>query len=171
MLNEFKPALFFVGKFMLIYFVGNILYGLYVESYGDRADHLTTWVTEQTIVLLNNIGESTEAYANETEPKVHILDNERVVLSIYEGCNGLNVIVIFIAFVVAYGGRLKNIIWFSVSGIVVIHIMNLTRIVLLYFVAQYYPNFMYFTHKYLFTGFIYAVVLALWYWWATKWSK
>ena len=171
MFKEFKPALLFVAKFLVIYFIGNILYGIYVESFGHVADPATNWVTDQSVTILNWVGEATEAYKDDANPKVHILLNERTVLSIYEGCNGLNVIVIFVAFLFAYGGKWIRVIWFIPFGVLFIHMANLTRIVLLYFVAEYYPNFMYFTHKYLFTGFIYAFVLLLWYWWATRISK
>lgn len=171
MLKEFKPAILFVTKFLIIYFVGNILYGVYVESFNQVVDPITNWVTKQSVNVLNNVGEVTEAFEDEANPKVHILTNERTVLSVYEGCNGVNVIVIFVAFLFAYGGKWIRLLWFVPIGIILIHLANLTRIVLLYFVAEYYPNFMYFTHKYLFTGFIYVFVLMLWYLWATRISK
>lgn len=171
MLKEFKPALLFVAKFLAIYFVGNILYGIYVESFNQVADPITNWVTLQSVEILNNVGEVTEAYEDEFVPNIHILLNDRSVISIYEGCNGVNVMVIFIAFLIAFGGKWIKMLWFIPVGIIGIHLTNLTRIVLLFFVAEYHPNLMYFTHKYLFTGFIYAFVLLLWYLWATRISK
>ena len=171
MLKEFKPALLFVTKFLIIYFIGNVIYGLYVESFGEKPDVLTEWVTEQSVQILNTTGQSTEVYCDEQAPKVHIVTENRAVISVYEGCNGVNVFVIFIAFVIAYGGNYKNLLWFIPLGLVGVHVANLLRIVMLYFVAEYFPNYMYFTHKFLFTGFIYAFVLALWYGWVIIWSK
>lgn len=171
MIKEFKPAIFFVLKFLAIYFVGNILYGLYVESYDQIADPVTTWVTEQSVGILNISGQQTEAFKGSTDPKVYIKNTGQTVLSVYEGCNGLNVIIIFVAFLVAYGGKAKDFLWFIPLGILSIHLANLARIILLYFVVRYYPDYMYFTHKFLFTGFIYAFVLLLWYIWVSKLNK
>lgn len=171
MLKEFKPALLFVANFLAIYFIGNIIYGLFIESFQQVADPVTGWVTLQSADILNMLGAEVKTYADEMLPKVHILLENRTVLSVYEGCNGLNVIIIFVAFLFAYGGSTKSYLWFVPLGIVTIHFANLGRIVMLYYVAEFYPNFMYFTHKYLFTATIYVFVLALWYWWATKVSK
>ncbi len=170
-LKEFKPALLFVTKFLVIYFIGNIIYGVYVESFNNMADPVTTWVTNQTNYFLNGLGEGSEILTDNAQPKVHIFNGSDKVLSVYEGCNGLNVMIIFVAFLVAYGGNLRNLMWFIPLGLVLIHFANIVRIVLLYFVAYYRPNFMYFTHKFLFTGFIYAFVLVLWYWWVTRLSQ
>ena len=171
MIKEFKPALLFVAKFLVIYFVGNVIYGVYVESFNNVADPMTNWVTIQSAQILNLFVAGVESYSDPMLPKVHLLLNNRTVISVYEGCNGLNVIIIFVAFLAAYGGRLKRLSWFVPLGIVIIHLFNLARIALLYYVAEYHHTFMYFTHKYLFTATIYVVVLALWYWWATKLSK
>lgn len=50
-------------------------------------------------------------------------------------------------------------------GILIIHLINLGRIYLLFLVALYRPNYLYFTHKYFFTGIIYIAIFALWYIW------
>ncbi len=171
MLKEFKPALLFVTKFLAIYFIGNILYGLYVESFDNRPDSATAIVTDQSVWCLKESGENVESSLDSDQPKVHILLNNKIVLSVFEGCNGLNVMIIFLAFLVAYGGSWKKMLWFVPLGLVAIHLANLGRIAMLYYIAHYHPNWMYFTHKFLFTGFIYAFVLLLWYWWVTRLSK
>lgn len=171
MIKEFKPALFFLGKFLGVYFVGNIVYGLYIESFGDLADPMTSWVSNQTVTILNFMGLNTETLVDDFAPKVRLLLDGHSVVSVYEGCNGLNVMIIFAAFLVAYSGNMKRLLWFVPFGLLVTHLMNLTRIVLLFFVAEYYENYLYFTHKYIFTAAIYVVILILWYWWIVRLSK
>jgi len=171
MLKEFKPALWFLAKFLGVYFLGNIVYGVYIEGFGQVADPLTSWVSEQIVFLLSAFGLETSSMADDFAPKVRILLESHSVISIYEGCNGLNVIIIFIAFLVAYAGNLPRLVWFIPLGILVIHLMNLTRIILLFYVAEYYEDYLYFTHKYLFTAIIYVGVLGLWYWWVTYLNK
>ena len=171
MIKEFKPALLFLVKFLGVYFIGNIVYGLYIESFGNSADPMTAWVSNQTATILNWMGLHTETLVDDFAPKIRLLLDEHSVLSIYEGCNGLNVMIIFVGFLAAYAGNIKRLFWFVPFGLLVIHLMNLTRIVLLFFVAEYYEDYLYFTHKYLFTGVIYVAILILWYWWIVSLSK
>ncbi len=171
MIKEFKPALLFLAKFLGVYFLGNIIYGLYIESFGNIADPMTFWVSEQTVLFLKAIGLHTETLLDDFAPKVRILLDDHSVLSVYEGCNGLNVMIIFVAFLVAYAGNMRKLLWFIPFGLLAIHLMNLSRIILLFFVAEYYEDYLYFTHKYLFTAVIYVGVLVLWYWWISKLSK
>jgi exosortase family protein XrtF len=171
MIKEFKPALLFLVKFLGVYFVGNIVYGLYIEGFGNVADPMTVWVSNQTVTILNLLGLNSETLVDDLAPKIRLLLDDHSVLSIYEGCNGLNVMIIFVAFLAAYSGNMKRLLWFVPFGLLMIHLMNLTRIVLLFFVAEYYEGYLYFTHKYLFTAVIYVGILILWYWWITKLSK
>jgi exosortase/archaeosortase family protein len=62
-------------------------------------------------------------------------------------------------------------IWFVPLGLAVIHVANLGRIVLLFLVSLYEPEYLYFTHKYLFTAFIYLFVFLLWILWVMKIAK
>jgi exosortase/archaeosortase family protein len=59
-------------------------------------------------------------------------------------------------------------LWFIPAGLIVIHIFNLGRISLLYFVAQRYEEYFYLFHKYFFTAIIYVVVFLLWALWVLK---
>lgn len=164
-LSEFRPTIYFLGKFLLIYLLGNFLYGLYVSSFSPHPDPITDKVSRQTAVILNWAGENTSCALDPKKPTVHIGDEGRWVISIYEGCNGINIMIIFIAFIVAFGPIGKSIGWFVPLGLLIIHISNLLRLLLLYWVTIQLPQYLYFIHKYLFTAAIYLVVLILWWWW------
>ena len=105
------------------------------------------------------------------KPSIPIYLNGERTVSVFEGCNSLNVIIVMLAFLVAYQGRAKYYLWFIPLSIVVIYIANLIRIDALVFVSVYLPDYMYFTHKYFFTAFIYAVVFLLWFWWVKLSSR
>lgn len=165
MFKEFKPSLLFLARFLGIYFAGNVLYGLYVESFGDKADRITLAVTVQSSFLLNLLGYSAEPVLNRQGPTVFIETQDKIALSVYEGCNGINVMILFVAFVIAFGGLIGKMIWFLPCGLVIIHISNLLRISLLFFVSEYYSKYFYYVHKYLFTAMIYVVVFSLWIVW------
>lgn len=167
-LSEFKPSIFFLLRFLGVYFVGNLLYGFYVESFGDKPDALTHLATYQTATCLRSLGLDVNARENTQGPTVFLETDNDIVLSVYEGCNGLNVMIVFVAFMVAFGGPKKKMLWFVPAGLIIIHIFNLGRISLLYFVAQRYEEYFYLFHKYFFTAIIYVVVFLLWALWVLK---
>ncbi|HEX5169280.1 MAG TPA: exosortase family protein XrtF [Cyclobacteriaceae bacterium] len=167
-LKEFKPSIYFLLRFLGVYVAGNLLYGLYVESFGDDPDPLTHMVTYQTARCLQNFGFDTTARDNTQGPTVFLETDNEIVLGVYEGCNGLNVMIVFVAFMVAFGGPVKKMLWFIPAGLLIIHIFNLGRISLLYFVAQRYEEYFYLFHKYFFTAIIYIVVFLLWTFWVLK---
>lgn len=167
-IKEFRPALLFLARFLAVYVVGNVLYGLYIESFGDQVDAVTRVVTEHTSALLRATGEETSTGDRAGRPIVLLMnETEGTVLNVYEGCNGLNVMIVFVAFLVAFGGPLKKMAWFIPAGLLIIHVFNLLRIGLLYYVATHFEQYFYFFHKYLFTAILYAVVFGLWVWWVT----
>jgi exosortase family protein XrtF len=90
---------------------------------------------------------------------------------VYEGCNGLNVMIIFVAFLVAFGPIGRTLAWFIPLGLFIIHLVNLARIGLLFWVSLYMPKYMYFTHKYFFTAILYVVVFVLWIWWVRRYAS
>lgn len=165
LIREFKPALIFLGKFLAIYFAGNILYGLYIESCGDYADAVTHSVTAQTSWVLNVVGYESTYREVDGMPKVALMDAGDIVLYVFEGCNGINVMIVFVAFLFAFGGSLKAFLFFLPAGLLIIHLVNLIRISFLFYLAQTNATQFYYYHKYLFTATLYAVVFGLWYIW------
>lgn len=168
-ISQFKPALLFLARFLAVYVVGNVLYGLYIESFGDEVDAVTRVVTEHTSALLQITGEATSTGDRAGRPIVLLMNaSDGTVLNVFEGCNGLNVMIVFVAFLVAFGGPLKKMAWFIPAGLLIIHVFNLLRIGLLYYVATHFEQYFYFFHKYLFTAILYMVVFGLWVYWVTK---
>jgi exosortase family protein XrtF len=170
-IKEFRPTIMFLVKFLGIYLVGNLLYGFYVTAYSPAPDPLTRNVTVQTATALRLTGHEVEIEDHPVKATVMILDDGKSVVSVFEGCNGLNTAIIFIAFLFAFGPVSRQLIWFIPLGLLVLHVTNLLRIGGLFLIASYLPDFLYFTHKYLFTAVIYAVVFALWVWWVLKFAR
>lgn len=169
--KEFKPTIFFLVKFLGIYLITNLLYGWYVTAWYPKPDPVTSWVSNQSAAILRAAGYDSQSIDNTKKPTTIILNGDTSVLSVYEGCNGINSAIVFLAFLLAFGPYNKTLFWFAPLGILLVHIANLLRIVLLFFVAIYLPHYLYFSHKYLFTAFIYLVVFAMWIGWVVKLSK
>jgi exosortase family protein XrtF len=138
------------------------MYGIYIENAGKEADAITQHVTVQTCYLLNLNDREVVNVLNESGPTVFIKHYGRVILSVFEGCNGINVMIVFVAFMVAFGGAIRKLVWFIPLGLVVIHLANLGRLFLLYVTAVQSPRYFYYFHKYFFTAILYLIVLALW---------
>jgi exosortase family protein XrtF len=170
MIKEFKPAFLFLARFLGIYLLGNIAYGLLIESYGQVPDAFTVSVSSQTAGILRWFGEPSAAVRNEAGPTVFLQRLDDTVLNIYEGCNGVNVVVVFVAFVIAFGGRLRSMLLFLSGGIIVLHLANLGRIILLYQTALHYQEYFYYVHKYFFTAILYLIVFSMWAVWVIKFN-
>lgn len=169
--KEFKPAMLFLAKFVGIYLVANLLYGLYVSSYRPKPDPITRNVSDQTAAILRATGYTVISQDSENKPTTRIEWQDRNVLSIYEGCNGINTAIIFLAFIVAFGPLRWNAVFFTLAGLLIIHVTNLLRILWLFLVAVKYPQYLYFSHKYLFTAALYFVIFVLWMLWVKKFSR
>ena len=146
MIREFRPALFFLLRFVGVYVIGNILSGLYVEPYDDGPDSATQVVARHASWVLHQCGEVTAVQNGTGDPTVYLHNEDGVALSFFEGCNGINVMIVFFAFIVAFGGSWKRMTWFVPLGLFIIHLANLGRLSLLYFAAIYYQSYFYFIH-------------------------
>lgn len=170
MIKEFKPALRFLGVFVGLYLTMNLFYGWWITTY-DEADPATVSVTHQSSILLNLLGEDAYTKPKFNTPTISILKGSHIVVNVFEGCNGINVAIVFLAFMVAFGGDRKKMLWFIPLGLLIIHIANLLRVSGLYLVAEYFQQYFYYVHKYAFTASIYLIVFILWWWWIEKINK
>lgn len=167
-LQEFKPAILFLVKFISLYLIGNIAYGLYITYFLPFPDPVTSWVTDQSSAILHVFGYNTQTSLQIGKPNVLVSLGGRSIIAVFEGCNGLNVMIIFIAFLIAFGPLNRKLAWFIPVGLVVIHAANLVRIIVLFFIALSFPDYLYFLHKYFFTAFLYLVVFIFWYFWVSR---
>ena len=154
--------------FLGLYLGGNVMYGLWIAYYKGSPDPATWAVTYQTSKVLHQVGYPVEMVENTQGPTVFLKNDGKIFLNIYEGCNGINVMIVFVAFLVAFGGQRKKLSWFLPAGMVIIHLSNIARIALLYFVAVGYQHYFYYVHKYVFTAAIYVIVFLLWVIWVVK---
>jgi exosortase/archaeosortase family protein len=86
-------------------------------------------------------------------------------LEIFEGCSGLKQFAQFGILILLCPGKWYNKIWFIPSGIILIHITNIVRMVGLSMVIMNCPEYWEFTHNFLFKWLFYAVIFSLWVFW------
>jgi exosortase family protein XrtF len=167
------PAIKFLGIFLSTYLFGNLIYGFYIESNYPLADHVTQMVSRQSSWLINltAIGQDTRSILSEIDPVLLMMENGKTILRVYEGCNGINVMIVFVAFLFAFDGISRHGIKFILVGILIIHAANLCRIILLFWVAKEHQSYFYYVHKYFFTAALYLIVMALWWVWVYRLLK
>ncbi|WP_417602175.1 exosortase family protein XrtF [Owenweeksia hongkongensis] len=183
MWKEFKPTILFLAKFFGIYFLFSMLYGFYISSYDTSDPPQTDPITKYIAV---NCGKAASilGYQFRIVEDDHVnavnkfevtydsiwLDNNYAI-SIEEGCNGINIMILFVAFVVAFGGKWLSMLLFIPSGLLFIHISNIARLMLLSLLnVEWGGEAFHFFHKYGFTAVIYLSVFLLWYLWVVKFS-
>lgn len=177
MLKEFRPTIFFLLKFALIFGIGSWMYSSYIKAAHQaevpHPDPFTDLVAIQSNFVVRSLGYDSQVYYPESSSIIYIyitgLDDYGV--AFFEGCNGLNIMILFLAFVIAFSNNWRNMLWFIPAGLLAIHIFNLLRIAALTILATVDGSYFHFFHKFVFTGIIYAFVLLLWYVWAVKYSK
>jgi len=87
---------------------------------------------------------------------------------VIEGCNGLSVMILFLAFVLAFGPWSSRKGKFVVWGLLAIHAFNVIRVAVLALIIHHSDGSWYSVQKNLFTGSIYLLVLVLWVLWTRQ---
>ncbi|QNR24816.1 exosortase family protein XrtF [Croceimicrobium hydrocarbonivorans] len=181
MWKEFKPTILFLIKFISIYLVGSGLYGYYISNYDlqEKLDPITRWVTYQCAGTAGMFGYDSEVVQNDhlareenAEQTYDSLWLDRTyAISVEEGCNGINIMILFVAFVIGFGGKFLNTLLFIPAGLLFIHFANLGRLMLLSVLnVDFDGKGFHFFHKYGFTAVLYLAILILWYFWVMHWN-
>ncbi|WP_333599454.1 exosortase family protein XrtF [Flavobacterium sp.] len=173
LLLQYKPFLLFLGKFLLSYLILTILYQSYLNKFDaskSEVDTFTQSVAQQTVTVLSWFDSQSYTMPNLKEPSIKIFYHSKYVSRIIEGCNALSVIILFIAFVVAFTGKFKQTVLFILLGSVFIHVLNIGRIALLSIALYHFPQYEHLLHGVIFPLIIYGIVFLLWVVWVNKYS-
>lgn len=108
---------------------------------------------------------------NTDELSMKFMLNGRYVSRIIEGCSSVSVIILFLAFIIAFSGSLKATILFGIFGSVLIYIVNLIRIVALSVLYYRFPEYQVILHDLLFPLVIYGLTFVLWVTWVKFYSN
>jgi len=166
LINENKRVLYFIGRFLLAFAGLSLIYGIWIDSYGNLSDPFS-WLVGRNLQLLFG-AENLKLEQILGHPAIAVDYNGSSAVSLFEGCNGLSVMILFFAFVFAFKGNWKDLLWFVPIGLMIIHLFNLGRLSLLIYLAHGNSPLFHFMHKYLFTLIIYAVVFGLWVVWVRR---
>lgn len=148
------------------------MYQFFLDSFeSGKADAITRFVAHNTEMVLSGLDKSVFIEENDKEPFFTLFFHQKGIIRIVEGCNGISLIILFISFVVAFSGNLKNTLLFVFGGSLLIYILNIFRIAGLIILIYRFPSQLHLLHAVLFPLVIYAVVFILWFFWVNKFSK
>lgn len=171
---KYKSVIKFIGTFLVVYIALSVAYKFYLQfSDGSKfyPDYFTHLVAKQSESLLNTFGYSSEVVPQPNEPSMMLRVKGKYLARVVEGCNSISVVILFVSFVIAFSGRLKETVLFVLSGSVLLYTVNLIRIVLLSMGLYHFPGKSDFLHSVIFPSIIYGMVFLLWMFWVNRFSK
>ncbi len=146
------------------------LYRFYLQKYQQkepefRVSPITELVAHHSVRLGNMSGFRFSSEPVHTSLSISLLINGDYVANIVEGCNAVSIIILFWAFIIAFSGKLTNLIGFGIWGTVSIYVLNIFRIVVISLALHKYPQYSGFLHQIVFPAIIYGYTLFLWVLW------
>ncbi|PWG04642.1 exosortase family protein XrtF [Polaribacter aquimarinus] len=175
-MKKHKNIVVFLIKFFATYFILVTIYNFYLQNSqqkegGFKTASITTLVAHQTESLLEFFGYHVDALQHKKELSVKLLIENQYTARVIEGCNSISVIILFIAFIVAFSGSIKATVLFSLFGALFIYTINVVRIAFLTVLIYKYPERQEFLHNLVFPAIIYGCVFLLWVIWVNKFSN
>ncbi|MCC9062937.1 exosortase family protein XrtF [Flavobacterium piscisymbiosum] len=171
-LTQFKPFLVFISTFFAAYIIVTLLYKFYLNTFETNdVDGITNVVGKNVEQLMDLFNCDIKIHKSIANSWLEVWYNKKYLVRIVEGCNAVSVIILFVAFVLAFSGKLKTTLLYIVFGILFIYILNVVRIALLVVLLFYFPQYNHFLHGTFFPLIIYGAVFILWIIWVNKFSK
>jgi exosortase family protein XrtF len=141
-----------------------------IKDDGFKCSSLTTQVANQTVSLLNTFGYHVTSIQHEKEMSVKLLVGDAYVARVIEGCNSMSIIILFIAFIIAFAGPVKTTVAYILIGSLIVYGINILRIAFLTMMLYKFPNEQMVLHNLAFPAIIYGTTFLLWVVWVQKFS-
>lgn len=174
------PIRLFLGKALLLFIIWKVVYSgfLYDSQYLDHP--LTTHVAEASASVLNHLT-SMSGFSTKRENTTIVFEGAGTVsqlsaiyhydyktLNIANACNGLEVFVLYIGFIICMPSSFLRKLKYIVLGILILDAINILRCVGLIYLIEYFEVYFDFAHHYLFKAMVYTATLIIWGYFARK---
>ncbi len=160
------PLNLFLIKCAVLFIGWLALYTFYIHPNGTLDRFAVDLLIREGTWVLDAIGYDTIQEDLEGDVRTLGIDGSFGVW-VGDPCNGVEVIALFIGFLIAFPAKKKHLWWFIPTGVIAIHHLNLLRVIVLAIIQSKAPEYLDFNHTYTFTILIYGFVAALWYIWIT----
>lgn len=174
LIKKYAPVIRFIFTFLGSYLLLALLYNLYLQKFDSSAwypDYLTHLVAIQSEAVVDALGYDSQIRSGYPEATMHLMVEGKFVARIIEGCNAASIIILFVSFMLAFSGKLKTTLLYTLAGAVIIYVTNILRIALMAVGIYEYPSQAHFLHTVAFPLVIYGAVFLLWVLWIIVYSK
>ncbi|MGY5851616.1 exosortase family protein XrtF [Salegentibacter sp. F14] len=171
---KYKSVLRFILIFLGSYFILSLFYSWYLDLFRSEVyypDYVTHMVARQTEMLIKAFGYAAQIEPHQYHLSMKLLINDKYLAQIVEGCNAMSIMVLFVAFILAFFGKPRTTFFFLIAGLVIIYLMNIVRIAVLSIGIYELPHHAEFLHTIIFPLIIYGTVFLLWILWVYIYSK
>ena len=170
-----KTIIKFLIRFFVAYFLLLGIYSIYLKQTQQKGDvfscaPITKTVANHTQQLAKFLGYNTRIEDHEDELSIKFYVGDVYAARIVEGCNSISIIILFLAFIIAFSGNLKATVIFGLVGTLVIYSVNIVRVMVLSMLMYKFPQYQEFLHGLLFPAIIYGTVFLLWIIWVNRFS-
>lgn len=168
LIKKNKAVLKFLGIFFGSYLIFTIAYNYYLTNFSSQTYYpeiITHVVTLQSQELIEAFGYTTKSIKSLNDPSMRLGVNGQYLVRIVEGCNAISVMILFMAFILAFKTTWKKTLLYILAGLAIIYALNILRIALLTIALYEYPQYEHFLHGTVFPAIIYGVVFLLWFIW------
>lgn len=171
-----RKVILFLIKFFASYFMLFVFYSIYLQQTQKKGEvfacsPITTKVAEQTEDVLSFLGYNVANVQHEKEMSVKLIMEGQYTARVIEGCNSISIIILFIAFIIAFPGTFKATLLFALVGSALIYGINILRIAFLTVMLYKYPENQMLLHNVIFPLIIYGFTFFLWVLWVHKFSN
>lgn len=159
-----KPVLKSLARLYVAF--GAILL-FFVIAFSTEAIHhavvvpFTSLVAAASGVVMNLFGAGARVFGNH-------LSTARYSINVVDGCNGIYATAILISGVIAYPSKLIHKAWGIVLGFLAVFILNLGRVISLFYLGQYYPDIFEEAHIYVWQPIIILWAIFVWDFWSRQ---
>lgn len=156
------PAGRFVGRYLLVLVVGFGILAL--RPVNDHfVDPYTTFVAHEARIVLNLFGENATV-------RGQILSSPRFSVAIYNGCNGLEAMLIFVCGVLAFPAPWRRRLVGLMLGFLAIQVVNVIRVVSLFYIGIHAPSWFSISHVFIWQTLVILTGVLLWLLWVYRYG-
>jgi exosortase H (IPTLxxWG-CTERM-specific) len=162
-LRQNRQSIFFVGLF-LGWTLGFAFLLQFETVTVSLVNPFTEGIARAAGLFLNLLGETTTVRGTQ-------LSSPRFAVNIYHGCNGVLATSIYVAAVLAFPATWAQRGIGIGLGIPFIQIINMARIVSLYYIGIYWPKLFAAAHGYVWQSIVILFSMVLWIFWAERFAR
>lgn len=156
------PAGRFIARYVLFLAAGFLVLAL--RPVNDRVvNPYTTFVAHEARVALNLLGEGARVTGQ-------VLSSPRFSVAIYNGCNGLEAILIFVSGVLAFPAPWRSRGLGIAIGFVAIQVFNVVRVVALFYTGVFVPQWFGVSHVFIWQSLVILLSVVLWLMWVKRYA-